>query len=99
MPVTLLQVGGAFWVAVESELYQDFQLGLRDVAATVGSPVVVMTLANGSRPGYLPTADTYGRGIYQESISLVAPGSLEKLTAEVAGQIAEWLSDQASQPV
>lgn len=92
MPVTLWQMGEAFWVAVESELYQDFQLALRELGAEAGAAVVVLTLCNGSRPGYLPTAETYGKGIYQESISMVAPGSLERLTAAVLDQIRQWIA-------
>ena len=32
-----------------------------------------MTLVNGRAPGYLPTAATYGRGIYEEQLAVVAP--------------------------
>jgi hypothetical protein len=45
---------------------------------------------DGGRVAYLPTADTYGKGLYQETIAVLAPGSLEKLIDEVAGQIAAW---------
>jgi hypothetical protein len=41
--------------------------------------VLVSTVTSGWLPGYLPTADCYGRGIYQESIAIVAAGSLETL--------------------
>src|SRR5262249_34536461 len=63
LPVTLWQVGDALWLAVEAEHYQDLQRALRQRFA--GVPVVVVTLANGSRASYLPTADAYGKGIYQ----------------------------------
>jgi hypothetical protein len=52
--------------------------------------VVVTTVANGSRPLYLPPALLYGKGIYQESIAVLAPGSLEKLIDEVAMQVQSW---------
>src|SRR5262249_21717094 len=55
MPVTLWQTGDALWLAVEAEHYQALQRALRD--RFPGVPLVVMTLANGSRPAYLPTAD------------------------------------------
>ena len=45
---------------------------------------------NGSRASYLPTADAYGKGIYQESIAVLAAGCLEKLLEGVATQLAEW---------
>jgi hypothetical protein len=89
LPLALWKVGDAFWLAVEGELYNVFQRGLR--AQFAGVPVVVMTLANGSRPTYLPTADTYGKGIYQESIALLARGSLEQVLAIVRKEIAFWL--------
>jgi hypothetical protein len=36
---------------------------------------------------WLPTAATYGKGIYQESIALVTPGCAEALVEEVASEI------------
>ena len=50
-----------------------------------------MTLINGSRPAYLPSADAYGKGIYQESIAVLAPGCLEQVIESVAAQIAQWV--------
>ena len=37
-------------------------------------PVVVATLSGDWQPGYIPPADSYGRGIYQEVIAATAPG-------------------------
>ena len=51
---------------------------------------MVPSLANGSRPAYLPGARTYCKGIYQESIAVLAPGCLERLSMEVGRQIEEW---------
>jgi hypothetical protein len=90
LPVTLLQMGTAFWLAVEGEHYQLLQRALRERFA--GTPIMVMTLANGSRPIYLPTADTYGKGIYQESIAVLAPGCLERLIDVVGDQVGAWLT-------
>ncbi len=53
-------------------------------------PLVVTTLTDGWLPGYLPAAETYGRGIYQESIAVVAPGSLERLIEALASHIDDW---------
>jgi hypothetical protein len=94
LPITLWQMGDALWLAVEGEHYQHLQRSLRQ--RFPGVPIVVATLANGSRPAYLPTADTYGKGIYQESIAVLAPGCLEQLTHVVGGQINDWLA--ASSP-
>jgi hypothetical protein len=88
-PVTLWRMGESFWLAVEAELYQHFQLALRQRFA--GTPIVLATLTNGSRPSYLPTADVYGKGIYQESIAVLAPGCLEKLLQEIGEQIQCWI--------
>jgi hypothetical protein len=88
LPVTLWQVGDAFWLAVEAEHYQYLQRTLRE--RLPGVAVVVITLANGSRSSYLPTADAYGKGIYQETIAVLAAGCLERLTDAIAEQVAAW---------
>jgi hypothetical protein len=89
-PVALWQIGDAFWLAIEAEHYHMLQRTLRERFA--GVPLVVATLANGSRPSYLPTRDAYGKGIYQESIAVLAPGCLEQLTDAIGQQIHAWLS-------
>ena len=68
------------------ELYHTFQVTLR--ARFPGVPIVVATLTNGWQPGYLPAASSYGYGIYQDVIAIVAPGSLEMLVAAIARRIA-----------
>lgn len=88
MPVTLWQMGDAVWLAVEGEHYQLLQRALRDRFA--GVPIVVMTLANGSRPAYLPTRDAYGKGIYQESIAVLAQGCLEELIRAIEAELTGW---------
>jgi hypothetical protein len=90
LPVTLWQTGEAFWLAVEGEHYQLLQRALRE--RFPGVPVVVITLANGARPAYLPSADAYDKGIYQESIAVLAPGCLEAVVAAAAEQIRAWCS-------
>lgn len=87
-PITVWQMGDAFWVAVEGEHYQHLQRRLRAQFGDV--PVVVMTLVNGAVSAYLPDANSYGKGIYQETIAVLAPGSLERLTEELARQIGGW---------
>jgi hypothetical protein len=87
MPVTLLRSGGAWWLAVEGEPYNVLQRELR--RRFPDTPIVVMVLANGSRSWYLPTTDTYGKGIYQESMANLAPGCLETLIEAIAAQMAQ----------
>lgn len=89
LPMTFWQTGDAIWLAVECEHYQILQRSLRD--RFPGTPVVVMTLVNGSRASYLPPRASYGKGIYQESIAVLAPGCLEALIEAAAEQIANWL--------
>jgi hypothetical protein len=86
MPIVLWRMGDAFWLAIEAEHYQILQTRLRQRFA--GVPIVVMTLINGSRPAYLPPADVYGKGIYQESIAILAPGCLERVIEAVGDEIA-----------
>jgi hypothetical protein len=38
----------------------------------------------------LPTRETYGLGIYQEQVAVLAPGCLESVVEAVAEQIAVW---------
>jgi hypothetical protein len=88
LAVQVWKAGDGLWLAVEGEHYQDLQVELR--RRFPGTPIVVMTLVNGWRPGYLPSASTYGRGIYQEEISVLAAGCLEQFIDTVAGEIGDW---------
>lgn len=85
----LWQAGDAVWLAVESEHYQYLQRELR--RRHPSTPIVVITLVNGSGPVYLPTASTYGRGIYQERVAVLEAGCLEALTDAASGRIGAWL--------
>jgi hypothetical protein len=73
-------------VLVPGELYQFFQTTLRE--RFPDAAVIVATVTDDWLPGYIPTATTYGRGIYQESIAAAAPGSLETLTEAVGRELA-----------
>jgi hypothetical protein len=73
---------------VEGEHYQVLQRRLRE--RVTGTPLVVATVVNGSRPTYLPPRDAYGKGLYQESIAVLAPGSLEQLIDVVGEQLRAW---------
>ncbi len=86
LPVVMWRTGQAIWLALEGELYNVFQRELRQRFPDV--PIVVCTLLNGARCTYLPTADAYGKGIYKESIAVLAPGCLETLCERVADEIA-----------
>jgi hypothetical protein len=92
LAVVLLQTGDAYWLALEAEHYNVLQRELRDRFPDVA--LVVMTLMDGGRVAYLPTAETYGKGLYQETIAVLAPGSLERLIEEVSEQLGAWTAPQ-----
>ncbi len=80
--VNLLRLGDAIWVLVPGELYQAFQIALRQRFAP--RPVIVATLTGDWQPGYVPAASSYGYGIYQDTIACVGAGSLEVLIETIA---------------
>ncbi|MCI0376413.1 MAG: hypothetical protein L0215_02275 [Gemmataceae bacterium] len=81
LPVVLGRIGDAVWLFLEGEHYQWLQQELRRRVPEY--PLTVTTLTNGSRCAYLPTAESYGKGIYQESIAVLEKGCLEALAAEI----------------
>ena len=85
--IHLWRTGDALWLAVEGEPYQFLQTELRRLFPE--TPIVVMTLLNGGPAAYLPTSPTYGRGIYEEQVAILAPGCLERLIDAVAAKIRE----------
>jgi hypothetical protein len=85
LEITLWRLGDAVWLFVPGEHYQTLQRSLR--SRFPGRPIVVVTLTGGWLPGYVPTEPTYGKGIYQESIALVAPGCAEALLEEIARRV------------
>ena len=90
--VNLLRLGDALWLFLPGELYQVLQTSLRQRFAQ--TPLVIATIANGWQPGYIPAADAYGKGIYQDEIAAVAAGSLERILAAVDDEIERYLSTQ-----
>ena len=90
LPISIALLGDAIWVFVPGELYQVFQTSLR--ARFAPRPVVVATLSGGWQPGYIPPAEAYGRGIYQEVIAATAPGALEMLIEATSRAIEHSLS-------
>jgi len=89
-PVTLWRMGDVFWLAVEGEPYNLLQRALRERFA--GVTIVVISLANGSRVSYLPAADAYGKGIYQEGNAVLEQGSLEQLIGAISQRIEQMLT-------
>lgn len=92
--VVLGRMGDGLWVLTSGELYQVFQTTLRQRLAP--RPVMVSTLTGDWQPGYLPDAGSYGKGIYQDVISPMAAGSLERLVEAVAMRLDALASDERS---
>src|SRR5262249_30615898 len=88
LPVALWQIGDGFWLAVEGEHYQILQRRLREQLP--GIPLVVATVVNGSRPTYLLSREAYGKGLYQDSVAVLAPGCLEQLIEAIGKQLNAW---------
>jgi hypothetical protein len=88
--VALWRMGDAVWVAVQGEPYNQLQTELR--ARYPGVPIVVVSICNHWGPAYLPPADLYGKGIYQESIAVLKAGCLERLIDRLAELIDEVLT-------
>jgi hypothetical protein len=85
--IVLGRTGTALWVLAPGELYHVFQTTLR--AKFADAAVIVATLVDDWQPGYLPTATSYGHGIYQETIAVIGAGGLERLIEEVSRQLGE----------
>jgi hypothetical protein len=83
--ISVSRLGDSVWVFCPGELYQIFQTTLRARFPNVA--VVVATVTNDWQPGYLPAAASYGYGIYQEIIAVVAPGCLETVIETVSREI------------
>ncbi|MEO8495594.1 MAG: neutral/alkaline non-lysosomal ceramidase N-terminal domain-containing protein [Planctomycetota bacterium] len=86
----LWRAGDAIWIPLNGEHYNVLQRGLRE--RFPDHTLIVGTLANGSNVWYLPNADSYGKGLYQEEASILARGSLEKLTEALVETIQKLIA-------
>ena len=93
LSIELWRLGDAIWLFVPGEHYSFLQTSLR--ARFPGVPIMVVTLTGGWGPSYIPTRETYGKGIYQESIAVTAPGSLEQIVEHVASLICQLREQRA----
>ena len=88
--VVLMRLGEAVWLTFEGEPYQLLQTELRRRFPHV--PLMMSVIGNGSRASYLPTKESYGHGIYQETVAILAPGCLERLIERVSQAIAATMA-------
>jgi hypothetical protein len=86
LQVVLWRMGDGLWLGVQGESYSLLQTELR--RQFPGTPILVASVAADWGASYLPTKEIYGTGIYQESIAVVAAGSLEQIIESIATRIA-----------
>jgi hypothetical protein len=89
--VRLWRLGDAVWLALSGEHYNLLQRELRQ--RFPGTPIIVGTIANGYDVSYLLNKDSFGKGLYQEAVAVLAPGSLETLIAAIADKVADLTPD------
>lgn len=89
LEVDVWRLGDGIWVPLNGEYYNVLQRQLR--AAFPERPIVVGTLVNGSQVWYVPDAASYGYGLYQEEVSILARGSLEQLAEALQEAIRQLL--------
>lgn len=83
------QLGDSIWLLLPGEPYQQLAQKLR--ARFPGTPLLIASNTGPWGPSYLVPEDCYGKGIYQETVAVFAPGCLEKLTDHLAERIAGWI--------
>lgn len=86
LQVVLWRIGDAVWLGVQGESYSVLQTELR--RRFPDRIIVVALIAADWGASYLPPRELYDTGIYQESIAVVAAGSLEQLIESIAQRIA-----------
>lgn len=87
------RLGDAVWITCGGEPYSLLQVELRRRFPHLA--LVVSPLDGDLQIAYLLPRDRYGRGLYQEEPSSLAPGCLEGLIDAVAARIAEHASASA----
>ncbi len=85
LQVVLWHLGDAIWLGVQGESYSLLQTELR--RRFPDKIIVVATIAADWGASYLPPRELYDTGIYQESIAVVAAGSLEQLIEAITSKI------------
>jgi len=91
--IRMWRIGDAIWLAVQGEPYNVLQQAIRSRFPDV--VIVVATITGAWGASYLPPADCYGRGIYQESIAVLEPGALEQVIEEISVEIEQCLSESS----
>lgn len=87
------QLGDALWITTSAEPYSWLadELRRRFPAMTL----VISPISGDTQVAYLLQQDCYGKGLYQEEPSALAPGCLEKLAEAISARIDEILAQTA----
>lgn len=85
------RIGDSIWIALDGEHNNILQRTLRDEFPDVA--LVIGTIANGSTTWYFPDQASFGLGLYQEEVSVLAKGSLEAVI-DAATRLIRRLVDQ-----
>ncbi len=86
----VLHIGGAVWIILQGEFYSILQASLRERFPK--TPLIIATVASHWGASYLPPRELYDTGIYQESIAITAPGSLETVIETIGDKIETLLA-------
>lgn len=84
-PYSVFRVGDAIWATSGGEPYNLLQRELRQ--RFPDQTILFSPLAGAHAAAYLLPTDRYGKGLYQEEPSILAPGCLEKLIEAMAASI------------
>lgn len=85
LQVVFWRIGDAIWIGVQGESYSLLQTELR--RRFPDKTLIIASIAADWGASYLPPRELYDTGIYQESIAVVAAGSLEQLIDSIASRL------------
>ncbi|MBK8092800.1 MAG: hypothetical protein IPK32_12650 [Verrucomicrobiaceae bacterium] len=88
LQAVLWHLGDAIWIGLQGESYSLLQTELR--RRFPDKILLIATIAADWAASYLPPRELYDTGIYQESIAVVAAGSLEQLIESIAKRISNF---------
>lgn len=87
--VAAWRIGDAVWLALQGEPYSMLQSELRQ--RFPDTPIIIAAISGHWGPAYLPPAELYGKGVYQESIAVLEPGCLEQLIGRLSQMVEDLL--------
>lgn len=91
MSFSVHRFGDAIWITCGGEPYNKLQRELR--SRFPDWTLLISPLDSGIEVAYLLPREQYGKGLYQEEPSLLAPGCLETLGEAIAARIEEIITD------